>query len=54
MVSLMGIDEAQTNIAGNMRRLRLEKGLTQKGLAERFGVSMANLRKFGQKGAISF
>lgn len=54
MVSLIGIDEAQTNIAGNMRRLRLEKGLTQKGLAERSGVSLASLRKFEQKGAISF
>lgn len=54
MVSLIGIDEAQTNIARNMRSLRLQKGLTQKGLAERSGVSLASLRKFEQKGVISF
>lgn len=36
-----------------MRLLRLEKGLTQEGLSERSGVSLASLRKFEQKGLIS-
>ncbi|MCR9228284.1 MAG: helix-turn-helix domain-containing protein [Flavobacteriaceae bacterium] len=36
-----------------MRDLRLGRGLTQKGLAERSGVSLSSLRKFEQKGIIS-
>lgn len=36
-----------------MRALRLEKELTQAGLANRSGVSLASLRKFEQKGLIS-
>ncbi|MGB0880874.1 MAG: helix-turn-helix domain-containing protein [Polaribacter sp.] len=36
-----------------MRELRLKKGLTQKGLSERSGVSLSSLRKFEQKGVLS-
>lgn len=36
-----------------MRMLRLDKGLTQAGLAQRSGVSLASLRKFEQEGQIS-
>ncbi|MEC3965240.1 helix-turn-helix transcriptional regulator [Flagellimonas halotolerans] len=36
-----------------MRDLRLGRGLTQKGLSERSGVSLSSLRKFEQKGSIS-
>jgi len=53
MVSLINISEAQERVSVNMRRLRLEKELTQEGLSERSGVSLASLRKFEQKGIIS-
>ena len=53
MVSLITSNKAQKAIAQNMKALRLDKGLTQKGLSERSGVSLASLRKFEQKGKIS-
>ncbi|MBO6830613.1 MAG: helix-turn-helix transcriptional regulator [Muricauda sp.] len=53
MVSLITKNKAQKRIARNMRDLRLGKELTQKGLAERSGVSLSSLRKFEQKGIIS-
>lgn len=53
MISLITSKKAQETIASNMRLLRLKKGLTQQGLADRSGVSLATLRKFEQKGAIS-
>ncbi len=40
-------------LAKSIRELRLSKGLTQAGLAERSGVSLPTLRKFEQKGRIS-
>lgn len=53
MVLLITSKKAQKIVAENIRALRLEKGLTQKGLSERSGVSLGSLRKFEQKGAIS-
>ncbi len=47
------VSKAQGAIAENMRNRRLATGLTQQGLAKRSGVSLATLRKFEQKGAIS-
>jgi transcriptional regulator with XRE-family HTH domain len=54
MILLITVSKAQRMIADNMRLLRLEKGLTQAGLADRAGVSLPSLRKFEQKGSISF
>jgi len=53
MISLKSSKEAQKLISKNMREQRLEKGLTQTGLSNRSGVSLATLRKFEQKGTIS-
>ncbi|WP_421812768.1 helix-turn-helix domain-containing protein [Flagellimonas sp.] len=52
-MSLITQRRAQKRIAQNMRDLRLGRELTQKGLAERSGVSLSSLRKFEQKGSIS-
>ena len=54
MVLLFTVTKAQEAISGNMRNRRLATGLTQQGLAKRSGVSLATLRKFEQKGIISF
>jgi transcriptional regulator with XRE-family HTH domain len=53
MLSLISPSKAQTKIAENIRERRLFMELTQESLAERSGVSLATLRKFEQKGAIS-
>ncbi|MEM9339410.1 MAG: helix-turn-helix transcriptional regulator [Bacteroidota bacterium] len=53
MTSLITTTKALRKTAENTRTLRLERGLTQEGLAERSGVSLATLRKFEQKGQIS-
>jgi len=53
MSSLITPPKALKKVAENMRSLRLEKELTQAGLADRSGVSLASLRKFEQKGLIS-
>lgn len=53
MNSLITTPKALRKVAESMRALRLEKELTQAGLAERSGVSLASLRKFEQKGLIS-
>lgn len=45
--------KAQEQVAENLQKLRLQNGLTQKGLAKRSGVSLSTLRKFEQKGTIS-
>ncbi|MGB1284343.1 MAG: helix-turn-helix domain-containing protein [Polaribacter sp.] len=50
---LLTSSKAQKKTAQNMRELRLKKGLTQKGLSERSGVSLSSLRKFEQKGVLS-
>ena len=52
-MSLITQSRAQKRIAQNMGNLRLGRELTQKGLAERSGVSLSSLRKFEQKGSIS-
>ncbi len=53
MISLTTSSKAQKIVAKNMQSSRLEKGLTQKGLSERSGVSLSTLRKFEQIGSIS-
>lgn len=53
IMSLITQNKAQKIITRNMRDLRLGRGLTQKGLSERSGVSLSSLRKFEQKGSIS-
>lgn len=53
MVSLITTTKAQQSIAESIREIRLSKGLTQSGLADRSGVSLPTLRKFEQKGLIS-
>jgi len=53
MNSLITTSKALLKVAESLRALRLEKGFTQAGLAERAGVSLASLRKFEQKGLIS-
>lgn len=52
-MSLITVPKAQDKLAQHLRSQRLAKGLTQAGLAERSGVSLATLRKFEQKGTIS-
>lgn len=51
---LFTVSKAREAITGNMRSRRLATGLTQQGLAKRSGVSLATLRKFEQRGIISF
>lgn len=53
MISLINSKKAQSTVAKNMQALRLDKGLTQKGLSQRSGVSLSTLRKFEQTGMIS-
>lgn len=53
MISLVNIAEAQTRISEAIKAQRIQQGFTQKGLAERAGVSLASLRKFEQKGSIA-
>lgn len=54
MVLLITVSKAQKQIAESMRVQRLAVGLTQQGLANRADVSLPTLRKFEQKGLISF
>lgn len=51
---LISKNKAQKKITQNMRDMRLWRGLTQKGLADRSGVSVSTLRKFEQTGHVSF
>ncbi len=53
MMSLITVSKAQNKLAGYMRARRLDRELTQEGLAERSGVKLRTLRKFEQKGLIS-
>ncbi|HIB8181801.1 TPA: helix-turn-helix domain-containing protein [Elizabethkingia anophelis] len=46
--------KAQKKVVQNIRERRLQMRLTQEGLAERSGVPLPTLRKFEQKGSISF
>ena len=52
-MSLIPTSKAQKKLAENLRRRRLNTGLTQEGLADRSGVALTTLRKFEQKGVIS-
>jgi transcriptional regulator with XRE-family HTH domain len=53
MLSLLTVSKARQKIAEYLRKIRLSKGLTQSGLADRSGVSLPTLRKFEQQGLIS-
>ena len=53
MRSFLTISKAQKLLSQSVRARRLQQGLTQKGLANRSGVSLPTLRKFEQKGLIS-
>ncbi len=53
MVSLLTISKAQKVLSEQVKVKRLQQGFTQKGLANRAGVSLPTLRKFEQKGLIS-
>lgn len=53
MIALLTSTKAKEILANNLKEMRLKKGLTQKGLSQRSGVSLASLRKFEQKGMIS-
>ncbi|MBW7874868.1 MAG: transcriptional regulator [Candidatus Cloacimonetes bacterium] len=54
MILLITPSKAQKILAENTRLQRLDQELTQEGLALRSGVPLATLRKFEQKGIISF
>ena len=43
MVSLINITEAQTKISEAVKAQRIQQGFTQKGLAERAGLSLSSL-----------
>jgi len=53
MLSITTISKAQKLIAEQCQQRRLSLGFTQKGLADRAGVSVSSLRRFEQEGAIS-
>ena len=53
MVSLITVSKAQSLLAKNMRKRRLQMELTQEGLAMRAGISLSVLRKFEQEGKIA-
>ena len=46
--------EIALDAARRIRRSRLDRDLTQQGLADRAGVSLASLRRFERTGQISF
>jgi transcriptional regulator with XRE-family HTH domain len=53
MIAFINPSKAQHSIAYNLRERRLQRNLTQEGLARRSGVPVATLRKFEQQGVIS-
>ncbi len=54
MVSLITTSRAMEKVARNVRARRLQRDLTQAGLADRAGVPLATLKKFERTGRISF
>ena len=54
MISLIGVSDAEKQVADYMRQHRVALGFTQAALATRAGVNLFTLRKFEQKGVISF
>ncbi len=50
----MNPNDVARTIAGRARARRLEQNLTQRGLAERAGVSLSSLKRFEQTGRIAF
>ena len=53
MVSLITTNKAMELVARNVRARRLQRDLTQGGLANRADVSIATLKKFERTGRIS-
>ncbi|GAB4222978.1 MAG: hypothetical protein Tsb005_16520 [Gammaproteobacteria bacterium] len=53
MIVLNSIAKSQKQLSEYIKNRRLTMGLTQAGLAQRAGVSLATLRKFEQKSVIS-
>lgn len=53
MILLLTIPKARKALVERLRGHRVSQGLTQVGLAQRAGVSLATLRKFEQKGLIT-
>ena len=53
MLSFITLSDAQNVISKQLRNLRLSKGLTQAGLADRSGVSLPTLKRFEKTGLIS-
>lgn len=45
--------DIRVEIAHKHRKLRKQRGLSQKGLAERSGVSLGSLKRFETKGQVS-
>lgn len=50
----ISLSKIQKKIVQNIRDRRLQMNLTQEDLSERSGVPLSTLRKFEQKGLISF
>ncbi len=51
--SLDDSDDVARKLAADLRRRRVEKGVTRDELAERSGVAVSNIVRFEQKGLIS-
>ncbi|ADD67341.1 helix-turn-helix domain protein [Denitrovibrio acetiphilus DSM 12809] len=52
-MTFITLEEMAEYIRNSLRNTRLEKNLTQEGLAERSGVSLGTLKKFESTGQIS-
>jgi len=50
---MLTIEDRSPGNVHRMRRARLDRDLTQRGLAERAGVSLGSLRRFERTGQIS-
>ena len=53
MTLLLTVAAAQENLRKQVKSIRLNQGLTQKGLSKRAGVPLPTLQKYEQKGVIS-
>ena len=51
---MMSPEEVAREIAQRARALRLQRDLSQQGLAERAGVSLGSLKRFERTGKIAF
>ena len=51
--ALPDAEDVARKMADDFRRRRVERGLTRETVAEKSGVALANITRFGQKGLIS-